>query len=154
VFRGINTLTIDAKGRVAIPSRCRQRLREAQSGDGELVATLHFLGHCLLLYPLAEWEQIERKLVELPALDPVADQLKKMLMGYAVECTPDGQGRILLPPVLREQVGLERRALLVGQGNKYEIWNEESWNEQRSQWLQQVSSGAVELPESLKSLSF
>ena len=151
MFRGIHTLTIDPKGRVAIPSKCRQKLRD--TGGDELITTLHFLGHCLLLYPLPEWERIERKLIDLPALDPTTDQLKKMLMGYAGECVPDGQGRILLPPLLREQVGLDKRALLVGQGNKYEIWNEQAWAEQRTQWLQQVGSGAVELPEALKSLS-
>jgi MraZ protein len=108
--------------------------------------------HCLLLYPLPDWEEIERKLVKLPSFNKHARRLQRLLMGHATECELDSAGRILIPPPLREFAGLNKEIVMIGQGNKFEIWNEEAWNAQRAQWLaEQAEDG--ELPADLESLS-
>ena len=114
MFRGITALNLDAKGRMAIPSRYRERLQTDAASP--LILTLDHRGQCLLLYPLPVWEAIERELIGAPNLLEVVDQLKHTLIGHATECEPDGQGRILLPTMLRELVGIDRQLMLVGLG--------------------------------------
>lgn len=152
MFRGITALSLDAKGRMAIPSRYRERLQA--DGGTELILTLDHRGHCLLLYSLSEWEAIERELIRAPNLLEVVDQLKHTLIGHATECEPDSQGRILLPAMLRELVGIGRQVMLVGLGNKFELWDEQAWNERRQGWLRAAQDGAVQLPEQLSRLAF
>jgi len=132
VLRGATKVTIDAKGRLAIPTRYRERL--AQRCDGQLVATVD-KDYCLLLYPLPDWEDIERKLMRLPSLDKRARRLQRLMVGHATEVDIDGHGRILLSRELREFAGLEKQAVLLGQGNRFELWDEERWNETRDGWL-------------------
>ena len=151
MFKGVSPINIDAKGRMAMPAKYRERLRELC--DGRLVLTVDFSG-CLMLFPEADWEQLERKLARLPDLNSKARSLKRLLMGYASECELDGNGRILLPSVLRDYAKLDKRIVLVGQGNKFEIWDEETWNGSRDEWLAEVASGEGSLPEELESLSF
>lgn len=150
MFRGVTILNLDAKGRMAVPSKYRDQIQ--QQGDGQLVITLDMNDPCLLIYPLTEWEDIERKLVRLPSLNKQAMRIKRMLLGHAAEVDLDSHGRILLPPALRELVGLEKRVVLLGQGNKFEVWEENRWNEQRNQWLNEegVEDG---LSDELESLS-
>lgn len=151
MFRGVNHLTLDAKGRMAMPSRYRDRL--VQRCDGQMVVTVD-PDHCLLLYPLPEWEEIERKLVRLPSLNPAARRLQRLLIGHATECELDGHGRILVPPPLREFAGLDRRVVLIGQGNKFELWDEAAWSERREAWLREAEGEAIEaLAPELASLS-
>ena len=150
MFRGVTTLNLDAKGRMAMPSKYRERLL-AQS-DGQLVVTVDLSDPCLLLYPLSEWEEIERKLVRLGNLDPRARRLQRLLIGHATEVEMDNNGRILLPPPLREFAQLDKRIALTGQGKKFEIWNEEVWQEQRNAWLVAGTEDA-ELSVELESLS-
>jgi MraZ protein len=132
VLRGATKVTLDAKGRLAIPTRYRERL--AQRCDGQLVATVD-KDYCLLLYPLPDWEDIERKLMRLPSLDKRARRLQRLMVGHATEIDVDGHGRILLSRELREFAGLEKQAVLLGQGNRFELWDEERWNETRDGWL-------------------
>ena len=134
MFRGVTNLTLDAKGRMAIPSRYRDRLLETCAG--RLIITVDWDG-CLLVYPLPEWELIERALMARPNMDKQVRRLQRLLMGHATECEFDGQGRILLPPPLREFAGLDKRVVLVGQGNKFELWDEDKWIEQREVWLKE-----------------
>lgn len=149
MFRGVNTLNLDAKGRLAVPTRYREAL--TRHCNGQMVITVD-RDHCLLLYPLPDWEEIERKLVRLPSFNRHARRLQRLLMGHATECELDTAGRILIPPPLREFAGLNKAVVLIGQGNKFEIWNEEAWNAQRAQWLaEQAEDG--ELPADLESLS-
>lgn len=148
MFRGATKVTLDAKGRFAIPTRYRERL--AALCEGRLVVTVD-KDYCLLLYPFPEWEEIERKLVALPSLIKQARRLQRLMVGYATELDIDGHGRILLPRELREFAGLERQAILLGQGNKFELWDEESWNEKRDSWLN--ADDDVDLPAELESLS-
>jgi MraZ protein len=114
VFRGVSSINLDDKGRLAVPTRYRASL--AQSCDGQIVVTVG-LDKCLLLYPLPEFEEIERKLVKLPALNKKAKRLQRLLIGHATECEMDGQGRFLIAEPLRRFAGLDRKVVLIGQGN-------------------------------------
>ncbi len=148
MFRGATKVTLDAKGRLAIPTRYRERI--AARCDGQMVATVD-RDHCLLLYPLPDWEELERKLVRLPSLNKQARRLQRLMVGYATELELDGSGRVLLSRELRDFAGLERTAILIGQGNKFELWDEASWNEKRDEWLGEEDDG--DLPAELESLS-
>lgn len=135
MFRGVNAIQLDEKGRMAIPSRFRERL-QTQS-NGLLVITIETETTCLLLYPIQEWEQIEQKISGLPSFNPAARRLQRLLIGHATEVELDGQGRILIPQPLREYAGLQKSLMLVGQGKKFEIWDETFWNTSRSNWLEE-----------------
>ena len=150
MFRGATKVTLDAKGRMAIPTRYRERL--AARCDGHVVATVD-RDFCLLIYPLPDWEEIERKLVRLPAFDRKARRLQRLMVGYATELELDGHGRILLPRELREFAGLDKHTLLIGQGNKFELWDEERWNEKRDSWLADEEGDELPLSAELESLS-
>lgn len=149
MFRGVNALHLDAKGRLAVPTRYRDTL--ARHCDGNMVVTVD-RDHCLLLYPLPDWEEIERKLVKLPSFNKQARRLQRLLMGHATECQLDGAGRILIPPPLREFAALNKAVVLIGQGNKFEIWDEESWNARRAEWLAETEEDGKP-PADLESLS-
>ena len=150
MFRGPSKVTLDAKGRLAIPSRHRERI--LTRANGALVATVD-RDYCLLIYPLPEWEEVERKLVRLPSLNKVARKLQRLMLGYATELEMDSQGRILLPKEHREFAGIERDAILIGQGNKFELWDEQRWNERRDEWLAGDDADYKDLPDELESLS-
>jgi MraZ protein len=151
MFRGASKVTLDAKGRLAIPSRYRERI--VSRADGHLVATVD-RDYCLLIYPLPDWEELEEKLVKLPSNNPQARRLQRLMVGYATELDMDGNGRILLPRELRDFAGLARQVMLIGQGNKFELWDEERWNTRRDEWLAAEEGEYADLPEELKSLSF
>lgn len=150
MFRGINTINLDAKGRMALPARYREPL--LANGDGRLVVTIDTNHRCLLLYPLAEWEQIERQIESLSSFDPMSQRVKHLLIGHANDLEMDSNGRILLPQELRIYAQLEKHVCLIGQGKKLEIWDQESWNQQRDQWLTE-STVDSELPDKLKALA-
>ncbi|HET7306712.1 MAG TPA: division/cell wall cluster transcriptional repressor MraZ [Gammaproteobacteria bacterium] len=150
MFRGVNTLALDAKGRLAIPTRYRERLVDCCAG--QLVVTVD-RDHCLLLYPLPDWEELERKLVRLPSLNKQARRLQRLLVGHATELELDSHGRVLLPGPLREFAELDRRVVLIGQGNKFELWNEDVWNERRDGWLAETDDDELSLPAELAGLS-
>jgi len=150
MFRGVNTISLDGKGRLAIPTRYRDAI--ARACNGQLIVTVD-RDHCLLLYPHPEWEEIERKVVKLPSFNKQAQKLKRLLIGHATECELDGSGRILLPPPLREFAGLNKDVVLIGQGNKFEIWDEGAWNVKRAEWLAEGDEDDGKLPPDLESLS-
>lgn len=150
LFRGVTTLNLDAKGRMAIPARHRDRIRETCAS--QLVVTVD-KDRCLLLYPAPEWALIERKLEELPSFNKSARKLQRLYIGHAHEVEMDGQGRILLPPELRRFAGLDRRITLVGQGKKFELWDEETWNGKVDDWFDDVDLDSDDLPDEFGSLS-
>jgi len=152
MYRGINGLNIDTKGRFAMPTRYRERLQ--LESKNSIVLTIDTEERCLLLYPLLEWEEIEKKLAVLPSFNPAARRIQRLLIGHATDIEMDGQGRILLPPLLREYAELKKRAVLVGQGKKFELWDEAYWNQCRLKWLKE-ESGTDEstLPEEVKNIS-
>lgn len=149
VFRGATKVSIDAKGRMAIPTRYRERL--AARCGGEIVVTVD-KDRCLLVYPLPDWEELERKLVRLPSMHKIARRIVRIMVGYATEVDMDASGRILVSRELRDFAGLDKQAILIGQGNKFELWDEETWNEKRDAWLSEDDDG--ELPADLESISF
>lgn len=132
MFRGASKVTLDAKGRLAIPSKYRESL--LARGDGKLIATID-RDRCLLLYPLPDWEDIERRLDRMPGLRQQVRQQQRHMLGYATDLEMDGHGRILLTRELRAFAGLEKQAMLVGQGKKFELWDEERWNAGLEAWL-------------------
>jgi MraZ protein len=149
MFRGANKLTLDAKGRMVMPTRYRDRLHERCGGN--LVITVD-KDQCLLIYPLPDWEEIERKLMALPTLNPQARRLQRLMVGHATDIEIDAHGRLLLPPNLREFGSLTRDAMLIGQGVRFELWDEARWNERRDEWLTSEDS-ATDLPAELETLS-
>ena len=151
MFRGFSSVSIDSKGRLAVPSRFRERLVEIAGGC--LVQTLNPLDRCLWLYPLNEWEVIEGKLAALSDFDRQSRRTKQMMRGYATDSQLDGQGRILIPQELRAYASLDKQAVILGQGNKFEVWDLDSWEAQRDQWLDQVGDENGETSEALKPLS-
>lgn len=152
MYRGINGINIDAKGRIVMPTRYRERLQ--LDSKSAVVLTIDTEEKCLLLYPLPEWEEIEKKLAGLPSFNPAARRIQRLLIGHATDVEMDGQGRILLPPLLRDYAGLKKRAVLVGQGKKFEIWDEGHWDNSRGRWLEEESnSDENALPDEVKSIS-
>jgi len=146
MFQGINDLNLDAKGRMSLPARYRESIQE--SCDGSLVITVD-VDRCLLIYPMPEWEVIQQKLMQLPSINKQVRRLQRLLLGHATECDVDGNNRILLPPPLRNFAGLKKHAVLIGQGNKFELWDQETWEKMRERWLKEESklsdiSGALE----------
>lgn len=150
MFRGANKVTLDAKGRMAMPARYRDTLVERS--EGRLVATVDRADKCLLIYPLPDWEEIERKLMRLPTLNKQARRLQRLMVGHATDLELDSHGRVLVPPKLREYAGLTRQAMLIGQGSRFELWDEQHWNERRDEWLQ-AGDETGELPAELEQLS-
>jgi len=150
MFRGASKVTLDSKGRLALPTRYRERL--VSRADGHLIITV-YRQQCLLIYPLPEWEKIEQQLIRLPTLKKNTRQLQQMMVGYATEVDMDGHGRILVSAELREFAGLEKRTMLIGLGKKFELWEEERWNAWRDEWLAGEESDGTDLDAELQSLA-
>jgi MraZ protein len=149
MFRGINVVNVEAKGRFAMPTRYREQLEEETSR--QLVMTIDTEERCLLLYPMAAWETIENKLAKLPSFDPAARRVQRLLIGHATELDFDGQGRLLIPQELRDYAGIEKKIVLLGQSNKFELWSEEVWQARRTTWIEEQGKG--NLPEDLRLIS-
>src|SRR5438128_8599350 len=149
MLRGATKITLDDKGRMVMPTRYRAQI--AELAQGKLVVTVD-RDQCLLIYPFPEWEQIERKLMNLPSLHAQARRLQRLMVGHATELQLDGHGRLLLPPELREFAHLERNGMLIGQGNRCELWDEARWNERRALWLANEAA-ETGLPAELDSLT-
>jgi MraZ protein len=139
VFRGITSVNLDAKGRMALPARYRDVWT---SCNGQLVVTIDSRERCLLLYPLPEWNTVQGKLESLSNLNKSARLLQRLLIGHATDLEVDGSTRVLIPPMLREYAGLTKKIVLLGQGNKFEIWSDELWQQRLDEWLKARSSDA------------
>ncbi len=129
-FRGVTELALDAKGRLAVPSRYRDAL--APAGAPRVVLTAD-PSRCLLLYPMAAWAPIQSRLMALSSFNEKIRSLQRLIVGYADDVEIDAAGRILVPPALRRYANLDRRAVLVGQGRKFELWDEAQWQAETSQ---------------------
>ena len=139
VFQGANQINLDAKGRMAVPTRAREPL--TQGGTVKLVLTAH-PDACLLLYPAPAWEPIRAQVRAFPSLDRQLSLWKRLLVGFAQELEPDSAGRLLIPPELRDFAGITRPVMLVGQGSHFEIWDLEAWKAQ----LELLRSGGSPTP--------
>lgn len=152
VFRGINGLNIDNKGRMTMPTRYRDRLQ--LNSKAQVVLTIDTEVKCLLLYPLVEWEEIEKKLAALPSFNAVTRRIQRLLIGHATDVEMDTHGRILIPPMLRKYAGLKKKAVLVGQGKKFELWDEMLWTASCDEWIEEESqSDETLLPDEVKAIS-
>lgn len=152
MFRGLTAINIDSKGRMVIPTRYRDALlNDNEANSSPIVVTIDPEFSCLLLYPMKEWETIETKLQGLSSFNHVSRRIQRLLLGHATELELDANGRILVPPLLRDYADLKKEVVLVGQGKKFEIWDETKWNENRAGWLSSSNHG--ELPDELQGLS-
>lgn len=127
MLTGSHAINMDPKGRMSIPTRTRESL--TASCGGRLVLTAHTEERCLLVYPEPAWQDKLPTIEALPTLDPAARRIQRLWIGYATPVEMDGNGRILVPPTLRTYAGLEKKLMLVGLGNKMELWDEERWLE-------------------------
>ena len=119
MFRGRFEHTMDSKGRVSIPSGFRVELQR-RSDRAPILTNAE---QCLFLFPFEDWCAFESRVVGFSSFDPDAQDYARMMISGASECPIDAQGRILVPPVLREHAGLEREATIAGVGEKIEIWD-------------------------------
>ena len=134
MFRGINKVSIDGKGRMALPTRLRETLQQVCLGN--VVLTIDIREKCLMLYPLAEWEKVQATLTGLANVRSEIRTVQRLLIGHATDLEVDSQGRVIIPKLLRDFAELDKKLILLGQGNKIEVWNEALWNERLGSWLE------------------
>jgi len=146
VFIGSYAITMDAKGRMAIPAKVRDTL--ASICDGRLVVTAHTEERCLLVYPEPQWADLQPKIEALPNIHRKARRMQRLLLGYATPLELDGNGRVLLPQTLRDYAGLEKKLMLIGQGKKLELWSEAGWYDEL-----ETGDDDVSMPDEVLSLS-
>ncbi len=145
-FRGASELSLDAKGRLAMPVRHRETLLDFCGGD--IVVTVDYAREkYLLVYPRPHWEVFQEKLDAWPTFNPDVRMVQRLMLGYATDTKMDGNGRILLTPALRKHAGLEKQVVLIGQNQRFELWDKTTWDET----LDAVAWSA-ELAETLESL--
>ena len=149
MFRGPTNISLDGKGRLAIPTRYREFLIE--HCGGRLIATIDTREKCLLIYPQPRWEDIQQKVESLSSFDPATRRVQRLLIGHATDCQMDGTGRVLLAAPLREYAGLTKKTVLIGQGHRFELWDEDAWKFKREEWIENEEE--LEIPEALRNLS-
>lgn len=147
MFRGINAITLDGKGRAAVPTRYRDAL------GNQMVLTIDTEEPCLLLYPLSQWQIIEDKLQSLPSFNAQARRIQRLLIGHATDVDMDSSGRVLFPQLLRDYAHIDKRLVMIGQGNKFEMWDEVLWQQRREHWLADDASLLEGLPDEMKTFS-
>ena len=153
MFRGSDAVTIDEKGRFAIPARYRQGLRDACAG--QMVVTAHHRDSCLLIYPQPRWVEFESSLLARGGLNPEVRRLQRHFVGNARDLDMDKQGRLLLPQMLKQRAGLNGKAVLVGMGQTFELWDEARWDAEQALIREQFSqddSGEDGLPAGMEDL--
>lgn len=151
MFRGATLVNLDSKGRLAVPVRYRELL--LAESQGQMVSTIDLHQPCLLLYTLPEWEVIEKKLARLSSMNPAERRVQRLLLGHASECQMDSAGRLLLANTLRQHAGLKKEVMLVGQFNKFELWDEQTWYQQVRDDIDAEHSAQEPLSERLQDLS-
>ena len=147
MFEGAVAISLDAKGRLAIPARHREPLLAASEGSLVLTAHPH---RCLLLYPAPAWEPIRDKVLAASSLNPQSAAIKRLLVGNARDETLDSAGRLLVSPELRQFAQFEKQVWLVGQGTHFEIWSDAGWRRQQEVFL---GMGDQSLPPGLEDLA-
>ena len=135
-----------------MPSRYRDALVECCGG--KLIVSLDFEGQCLTMHPLPYWQLVEEKLLSMPTLNPEARRLQRLIIGSSTEVEMDANGRIAILPILRAEVGIDKKIMLVGLGKKFEIWPEDVWKENYQGWVGAGPVDTEKLPESIQELVF
>ena len=151
MFRGATLVNLDSKGRLSVPVRYREQLVEHAAG--QMVCTIDIHHACLLLYPLPEWEIIEQKLSRLSSMNPAERRVQRLLLGHASECQMDSAGRLLVATTLRQHASLVKEVMLVGQLNKFELWDEQTWYQKVKEDIDAEQSAQDTLSERLQDLS-
>ncbi|MBP2169765.1 division/cell wall cluster transcriptional repressor MraZ [Erwiniaceae bacterium BAC15a-03b] len=151
MFRGATLVNLDSKGRLAVPTRYRETL--IGESQGQMVCTIDLHQPCLLLYTLPEWEIIEQKLSRLSSMNPAERRVQRLLLGHASECQMDNAGRLLLANTLRQHASLSKEVMLVGQFNKFELWDEQTWYQQVREDIDAEQSTREPLSDRLQDLS-
>ena len=116
-----------------------------------MIVTIDTEQPCLLIYPLPEWELIEEKIEALPSFNPTTRRIQRLLIGHATEVEVDGNGRMLLSNPLREYAQLGKKVVLIGQGKKFELWDEGIWSQRMESWLSEPADGQT--PDALAELT-
>ena len=142
MFQGASSLSLDAKGRLSVPTRHRDVL--AATASSQLTITKHPHG-CLMVFPRPEWEKFRERLAQLPMS---AQWWIRIFLGNAMDVDMDGTGRVLISPELRAAAGLTKEAVLLGMGNHFELWDKATYDEQEAQAMQ------GEMPDAFKDFSF
>lgn len=151
MFRGATLVNLDSKGRLTVPTRYREML--IGESQGQMVCTIDLHQPCLLLYPLSAWEIIEKKLSLLSGMNPAERRVQRLLLGHASECQMDNSGRLLLASTLRQHACLTKEVMLVGQFNKFELWDEQTWYQQVKDDIDAEQSTQAPLSERLQDLT-
>jgi MraZ protein len=146
MFQGTTTLSLDAKGRLAIPARHRDGL--VSLSGGRLVLTAHPAERCLLLYPGPAWEPIRNQVLAASSLNVRSAAIKRRLVGNARDEELDSAGRLLICSELRDFAQLEKQVWLVGEGKGFEIWSDTNWRQQQEKQIDMS-----DLPSDLEGLS-
>ena len=148
MFRGLNKISFDTKGRISIPTKYREELLKISKK--KLICTID-LDYCLLLYPLPSWLKIEQQIMKLPALKTTSRKMQRLLVGHATDIEMDKSGRLFIPYELREFSMIKKEAMLIGQGNRFELWDYLRWTKLREKWLK---SDKYSLPKEFEGLTF
>jgi MraZ protein len=138
VFQGASSLSLDAKGRLSVPTRHRDVL--SATAAGQLTITKHPHG-CLMVFPRPEWEKFRQRIAELPMS---AQWLKRIFLGSAMDVDMDGTGRVLVSPELRAAAGLTRDAMLLGMGSHFELWDKTTYDAKEAEAIQAGMTQAFE----------
>ncbi|MBD9531742.1 MULTISPECIES: division/cell wall cluster transcriptional repressor MraZ [Comamonas] len=130
MFQGASSLSLDAKGRLSVPTRHRDAL--LAMAEGQITITKHPHG-CLMLFPRPEWLKFRERIAELPMS---AQWWKRIFLGNAQDVDMDGTGRVLVAPELRQAVGLSKEVVLLGMGNHFELWDRATYEAQEAEAMQ------------------
>ena len=151
MLRGAHSISLDQKGRIAVPAKYRDTIKS--ESDGRFVCTIDIQNPCLLLFPLNNWEKLEQKLSKLSSTNPLESKLQRLLLGYAADCELDSSGRVFIPVTLRNSATLTKDLMIIGQLNRFEIWSTEVWNEKIAEDLQSIPGEDWSKSERLKDFS-
>ena len=138
LFKGIHNLSLDSKGRLGIPVKYRDNIIGLVKGA--MVITIDTEEKCLLLYPSNFWSKIQDKVSKLPSFNKNARRIQRLLVGHAEDIDVDSNGRILISKPLREYASLSKKVILIGQGEKFEIWDQGTWSQNVEKWREEVTS--------------
>ena len=138
LFKGIHNLSLDSKGRLGIPVKYRYNIIGLVKGA--MVITIDTEEKCLLLYSSNFWSKIQDKVSKLPSFNKNARRIQRLLVGHAEDIDVDSNGRILISKPLREYASLSKKVILIGQGEKFEIWDQGTWNQNVEKWREEVTS--------------
>lgn len=143
MFQGPSALSLDAKGRLSVPTRHRDALLAL--AEGQVTLTKHPHG-CLMMFPRPEWERFRDRIANLPVN---AHWWKRIFLGNAVDVTMDATGRLLIAPELRQAMGIEREVMLMGMGSYFELWDKATYQAKEAEAMQDPMP-----PEALQQLAF